>query len=278
MANDALVYHLNGPLFHLDLLMVGYSQGDDAATQTEIRWFQQKAENEQELNLLGRNASARGRLREAENDWRRAEALAARGNPAQAAFSYAQDQTLNKALAGVCDFPLTETVSNSLMAIGAALCGRVSPEGTWTNELSDHMPIGTLWKEIYFPSVKAAGALHSGNAQRVLEELHSAPSYDRVYPYIPYLRGLALLRQKDGHGAEAEFRKIVERPGSSWFLSCPQFHSLSRLGLARAQAMTGDLDIARATYKDLLEYWRDADSDYKPAIEARREYQALPKQ
>lgn len=144
--------------------------------------------------------------------------------------------------------------------------------------MSDHMPLGTLWKEVYFPSIKAAGALHSGNALEVLDELHLAPSYDRVYPYVPYLRGLAQLKQRDGHAAAAEFRKIVDHAGSSWNISCPQFHSLSRLGLARAQAMTGELDNARATYKDLLEYWKDADSDYKPALEARREYQTLIKQ
>jgi hypothetical protein len=262
-ANDALAHHLNATLFHGDLFVIALSQGNDAAAQAEVRWFQQKNKSEDLLQSLGWQVSARGRLREAQNDWLRAKALA--------------DQAINQALAGSCDFSLAPTVSNPLMAIGAALCGRVSSERVWTKELSEHMPIGTLWKEVYFPSIQAAGALHRADAQKALEELRLAPGYDRSYPYVPFLRGIALLSQKDGHAAEVEFRKVTEHPGATWDLSCPQLHSLSRLGLARAQAMSSDKENARISYKQLLDYWKDADNDYKPAIEARREYQALLK-
>jgi tetratricopeptide (TPR) repeat protein/predicted Ser/Thr protein kinase len=263
-ANDALAHHLNAALFHKSLLLVGLSQGNDAAVQAEVRWFQQKNKSEDILEALGWQASARGRLREALDDWRRAEAL--------------WDKTINQALAGSCDIPPAQTVSNSLTAIGAALCGRVSSEHVWTTELSEHMPIGTLWKEVYYPSIKAAGALHRADAKKALEELHMAPGYDRSFVYVPYFRGQALLLQMNGAGAEAEFRKLTDHVGAAWDLSCPQLNTLSRLGLARAQAMSGDKENARISYKQLLEYWKDADSDYKPAIEASREYLALLKQ
>ena len=143
--------------------------------------------------------------------------------------------------------------------------------------MSKRIPIGTVWKDVYLPAIKAAEALHGAKPAKAVETLSVAPAYERVYLYVPYLRGLAFLRQRKGTEAGVEFRKVVDHPGASWnFL--PEIYPLSRLGLARAHTMTGDLDNARSSYKALLEYWKDADADYKPALEARREYQALLKQ
>lgn len=203
-----------------------------------------------------------------------------RRNLPRAASLHAQEVAINQSFAGACDLTHVEMVSTPMMAIGLALCGRVLPEQVWTNEMSKRIPIGTVWKDIYLPAIKATEALHSADPARALDALHPAPAYERVYPYVPYLRGMALLRQRKGAEAAVDFGKVVNNPGVHWIVlasNCPQLYSLSRLGLARAQAMSGDEANARNSYKDLLEYWKDADSDYKPAIEARREYQALQK-
>jgi len=281
IANDALAQHLDPPRFHQRLLAISLIQADQAAMQKEILWFQQRTENESMLRVLGANAAGRGRLREAQDDWHRAAAMTRRSDPAGRASSYALDATIGKALADDCDQTHAQIVFTPLMAISLALCGRVLPEKAWVEELSKRGQIGTLLNDVYLPAIEAAEALHAAQPEKVLEAFHPAPAYERVYPYIPYLRGLAFLRLRKGAEAAVEFRKVVEHPGASWILffdvSCPQLYQSSRLGLARALVMSGEVESAKSGYKELLEYWKDADHDFRPAIDARREYQALLK-
>jgi len=50
------------------------------------------------------------------------------------------------------------------------------------------------------------------------------------------------------------------------------FGALAQVGLARAYALSGDTDKARAAYNDFLTLWKDADPDIPILIEAKREY------
>jgi len=47
---------------------------------------------------------------------------------------------------------------------------------------------------------------------------------------------------------------------------------LSRLQLARAEAMSGDLAEARQEYRDFLSLWKDADGDVPLLERAKSEY------
>ena len=69
---------------------------------------------------------------------------------------------------------------------------------------------------------------------------------------------LAFLRAKRGAEAAAEFQKIVDHRGIA--PTTPE-HSLAKLGLGRAYAMTGDTAKARAAYQDFFALWKDADPD-----------------
>ena len=52
-------------------------------------------------------------------------------------------------------------------------------------------------------------------------------------------------------------------------------HPISRLYLARALNMAGDIVGARAAYQDLLALWKDADPDMPLLLQAKAEYAKL---
>jgi len=87
-----------------------------------------------------------------------------------------------------------------------------------------------------------------------------------------YVRGLAYLKAKRGAEAAAEFQKIVQHRGIA-----PTFpeHSLAKLGLGRAFAMTGDTAKATAAYQDFFALWKDADAEITILQDAKREYEKV---
>jgi len=129
-----------------------------------------------------------------------------------------------------------------------------------------------------------------GNRLQVANELNGEESiaystatalpYERAYPEVAYLRGLAYLRWKKGAEAAAEFKKILDHKGTSWGSTWrdPNWglhYSISYLGLARALALAGDAVPARRAYEDLFVAWKDADTDIPILQQARAEYAKL---
>jgi hypothetical protein len=137
--------------------------------------------------------------------------------------------------------------------------------------------VDTLWNAVKLPAIQAALELKGNNPAKAIELLQSAAPYERRYPYVMYLRGLAYVEAHDGDRAGVEFRKILDHKGAYWMLaSGGLYYPLSYLGLARAAAMSGDTAKARRAYQDLFGLWKDADPDLLPLIRARKEYAALP--
>lgn len=52
--------------------------------------------------------------------------------------------------------------------------------------------------------------------------------------------------------------------------------ALARLGLARAEGLSGNTAKARATYQDFLTRWKDADADIPILKQAKAEIAKLP--
>jgi hypothetical protein len=87
-----------------------------------------------------------------------------------------------------------------------------------------------------------------------------------------YLRGTALLAQKKGPEAAAEFQKLLDNRNISPNEITPP---LAQLGLARARALSGDTTKARTGYQDFLATWKDADPDLPILKQAKSEYAKL---
>jgi eukaryotic-like serine/threonine-protein kinase len=76
-----------------------------------------------------------------------------------------------------------------------------------------------------------------------------------------------------GAEAAAEFQRVLDHKGASWYWG--PYYPLAYVGLARAAVLTGDTARARRAYQDFLALWKDADSDLPILKEAKAEYAKL---
>jgi eukaryotic-like serine/threonine-protein kinase len=161
------------------------------------------------------------------------------------------------------------------VAAALAISGDGSRSQSITEELGRRFPNDTLLHSVGIPSVAALNALNRKAPDQAIEGLRAATPYEfgnsqGMFPI--YIRGLAYLQAKRGTEAVAEFQKIVDHRGID---PTGVQHSLAKLCLGRAYAMTGDSAKARAAYQDFLALWKDADPDVPVLKEAKAEYAKL---
>ncbi|HUR34989.1 MAG TPA: protein kinase [Vicinamibacterales bacterium] len=151
------------------------------------------------------------------------------------------------------------------------LCSQFGEADQLLRELRERFPSATLTNRISIPIAEAAEALQRGNSKAALEILERVKPYDRASRsafWSEYLRGQALLRQRQGAEAATEFTRILDHRGED---PTSSVYPLARLGLARAQAITGDVGNARQTYDAFLGSWADGDAGLKLVADARDE-------
>jgi tetratricopeptide (TPR) repeat protein len=133
-------------------------------------------------------------------------------------------------------------------------------------------PQNTLLNLVEIPVAKAAMEIHLNHGTKAVELLNAAKPYERARLEVMYTRGLAYLQTKAGHEAAAEFQRIIGNRGAA---GLDVLYPLSHLGLARANALMGDLPKARKSYQDFFALWKDADSDIPILIQAKQDYAKL---
>jgi len=139
-------------------------------------------------------------------------------------------------------------------------------------------PQHTLFNNVSLPSIRAAIALGRKKPGEGIRELQRAAPYDFTQPpdvldgATMYYRGVAYLELHSGNEAAAQFRKILDNPGT---VPIGILRPLSHLGLARAFAVTGDNDKSLAEYREFLALWKNADRDLRLLHEAKAEYARL---
>jgi serine/threonine protein kinase/Flp pilus assembly protein TadD len=166
-------------------------------------------------------------------------------------------------------------------AFALALCGETGPALKEMERLAAEAPNNTLANEIYLPEVKAAAALLQHHPEQVAGLLSPAAPYLLVTK-VPHLLGRASLEMKNAQQAITDFepgiryRALGLGEGATGASQVPDY-SLCLLGTARAQTQI-DRAAATRSYEQLLQIWKNADADFIPAQEARRELAALPVQ
>jgi hypothetical protein len=162
-------------------------------------------------------------------------------------------------------------------ALAAAACGDGPRAEKLAAASAQRLPNGTLWNAVQLPAVRAAAALAARQPATVVKLLATATPYERAFPEVTYLRGLAFLMLGEGTDAAAAFRRILDEKGTAWDLDYastglarPLIRSLSEAGLARASEIAGDVDTAGKAREDFLGLWRDADVPL-PAVLTRPE-------
>jgi serine/threonine protein kinase len=163
-------------------------------------------------------------------------------------------------------------------ALALALCGDTGPGLKAAEQLASENPTNTLATEIYLPQVKAAVALAQHHPEQVATVLVPAGPYPLVSK-AAHLLGRASLELNQPQKAVTDFepgiryRPLALGEGATNTGQSPDY-GLCLLGTARAQAHF-DKAAATKSYTQLLDIWKNADADFIPAQEARRELAAL---
>jgi DNA-binding winged helix-turn-helix (wHTH) protein/tetratricopeptide (TPR) repeat protein len=160
-------------------------------------------------------------------------------------------------------------------ALTLALSGFAEETDSIVNELTVADPEHTIINSVLAPIVRAGIALGRNQPAQAIEELRLVAPYDLGFcaALAPlHLRAHSYLLQGLGLEAAREFERILDHQGSEPF---SPFHTVAPLGLARAQAMAGNVVASLQAYEVFLNGWIDADSDIPVLIDARQEYRLL---
>ncbi len=268
-----------------ELYDLAFLTGDAGGMQREMKWAEGKPSEYLLLNVAATAAAAHGQMRQAEQFVERSErvtgGLGFKGTTAgtEASWAVIQAEVGNASRAReatAASSALAHTRNNMVpVALALALTGDISRPPMIMDELGRRFPADTILHKVSIPSVSALVAIDRKAPDQAIAALESATPYELglIQGLLPiYFRGLAYLEAKRGPAAAAEFQKIVDHRGIN---PVGPEHSLAKLGLGRAWAMTGDTAKAKIAYQDFFALWKNADPDVPILKEAQTEYARL---
>ncbi len=288
---DSLAHNVDSPWFPLLLYNVDFLQNDAAGMEREVVDATGKPGiDDQILFLESETAAYNGEFAKSRELTRRAADSAERTNENETAAEYLGHSAVREALVGNMDAAKQDAKTsilrsdsrqgNAYSAIALALAGDSAPAARLSDDLRKNFPADTIVQYDDLPMIRAATALHSGEASRAVEALAEAEPYELgqtnysftfvLYPV--YLRGQAYLAAKQGAAAQAEFQKILDHYS---VVGNQPIGALAHLGLARSYTLQGDIPKARAAYSDFLSLWKNADPDVPLVKQAKVEFAKL---
>lgn len=279
----AMAQKLESSAMHYDLYVMAFMRGDTAAMQQQFDWAKGKPNEYAAISWQVDTAEFAGQLRQAREFSRRSSDLAQRRDLKEIVAHLAADDGLREAIFGHCQEATEDTAkaldivrSNTVLIRASralALCGEVGEAQSLADELAKRNPQDTLINAVWLPTVRAVIEIHHGNPAQAIQLLQATSPYEGAASFWPiYFRGQAYLRQGAGTAAAAEFQKILDHRGQE---PASRLYPLAHLGLARAEALTGETSKSRQAYQDFLALWKDADADLHILVEAKKEYEKL---
>jgi eukaryotic-like serine/threonine-protein kinase len=149
--------------------------------------------------------------------------------------------------------------------------GKVAQAEALAVKLNRIGPEDTIAQQVYLPLVRSAVERKRGNVTQALDLLAQSKLHDFTLDQY-YQRAQSYLAAGDPRKAVAELETLLGHRGWwTWAVYAP----LAHLGLARAYAMQGDTDKAKANYQDFLTLWKDADPTIPIYTQAKTEYAKL---
>lgn len=249
---------------------VAFLRGDTASMEQALRSVSGK---DFELALLTRQADTEayyGRMGRSREITARLTALAReRGSPAAIAFVEAGGAA-REVLVGNLDLARQRANAvlekkpgrNALEVLAGVLgsTGDAAKAEALCRALQKENPNNTYIRDYWLPLIHAQMDLAQHRPTAALTAVEPALAFDlgtgRLYP--TYLRGLAYLQAGNGAAAALEFQRILDHPNV--VVNAP-YGALARLGLARAYALQGNKQQARANCEKFLALWKGADGD-----------------
>ena len=291
--NLETVKKIEDPILRVNWFGVAFVLADTAEMDKQMAWSAAKPQGED--NFLAAKSDAEGyygHAKIAREFTNKAFESALRDDQKETAAQWKMDGALREVEFGNRQIAKEETAAARILtlshdteilaAIALARTGDVTEAEKLAKDLEKQYPLDTLVNNYWLPVIRASEEDARNNATKAIQLLQSSAPYELASPvawsglggpmYPAYLRGEAYLQLRRGNDAAAEYQKIVDHPG--FMMACP-LRALAHLGLARAYAMQGDTVKAKATYKDFLTLWKDADSDIPILKAAKAEYAKL---
>ncbi len=270
---------------HESLYELAFLNGDADGMQRQVTWSAGKPSEYLLLISMADAAAARGQMQKAEGLVQRSVQVSDRLGFKETTADTQAGFALRQAVVGNASKAKELAASSSALAHGRrnmesvavalAMTGDVSRAQTIADDLGRRFPDDTLLHQVSIPVVQALIEMDRKTPEKAIAALQATTPYElgfnqELFPM--YIRGLAYLQAKRGAEAAAEFQKMVDHRGIE--PTSPN-HSLAKLGLGRAYAVTGDTAKARAAYQDFFALWKDADPDVPILKEAKAEYEHL---
>jgi tetratricopeptide (TPR) repeat protein len=259
---------------------------NDAAAQTRELTLLRETHGAIWAPVLEARASAfAGRVAAAHELFQRGVQMAVRDRFQELGAQWTVEDAETHAIAGQCgeaqrEIPVALGMSRDNFTLERAsrtlaLCGRADESQRLAAELATRFATASLTQRIQRPVTAAALALQRGQPTRAVDLLERVAPYDHAPAsefWPTYLRGQALLKQKDWRSAATQFQRILDHRGQA---PTSPLYPLASLGRARAHAATGERDSARAAYERFFALWGGADATLESVQAARREYAKL---
>jgi serine/threonine protein kinase len=169
-------------------------------------------------------------------------------------------------------------------AFALALSGKSALALPFAARMERQYPEDTFVHFNYSPALRALIAINEGNPAKAIELVTISKTYEfgqtgvSIYYwygalYPTYVRGLAYRLLHKNREAAAEFRSMLDHPG---VLLADPIGAATRVQLARALRDAGDIEGAKAAYRDFFALWKDADDPEIPLLhQAKSEYARL---
>jgi DNA-binding winged helix-turn-helix (wHTH) protein/tetratricopeptide (TPR) repeat protein len=272
---------------HRTLFEIAFMQHDTAAMQREMSWAAGADRENDMLTVEALVLASEGKLHAARQLYERSwSASLQHGLKDDAAYSMAGEalteadfgnsrQAIDRANTAVRlgdGIDARETAAEAL-----AVAGDSRQSQALADDLKHRFPAHKLLNLAALPSAAATIELRANNPAKAVQTLEQAAPYDlcEFASLSPiYVRGQAYLGLHDGKEAAAEFQRILDHSGID---PTSQRHPLARLGLARAYALSADLDDSRKAYEEFISEWSGADPDLPILQQAKAEYARLKK-
>ncbi len=291
MFEQALAHKLDSGTLRLGIYYLAFLRGDSAQMAQQLAWGAGKPGAEDPLlSVQSDTEGYYGRLTRARDYSRRAMDSAVRADSKETAALWQVNAAVREAEFGNVEAAKQDVSAalalapgrdvKVLSALALARVGDSARAKAMVEQLEKSDPLNTVLKLYWLPTLKATIELNGGNSARALVFLEAAAPYELGEPppvqegtlYPAYLRGQAYLAAHNGGAAATEFQKLLDHRG---IVTNFPLGALAHLGLARANALSGDIAKSKTAYQDFFALWKDADPDIPILKEAKAEYEKL---
>ena len=286
---EAFSRKLDDPSLHANLYAVGFAKGDFALMQRELSWAAGKPNGEDSLLAAQSDTEAYfGRLQKAREYTRRAVESAKRAELPESAAVWEVEAAMREAMFGYPEEARKHVESalqlapesKDVRALASLVFARLGEDSKAQKILDDLRALyvsNMVIQKAWLPVVQAEMKLRKKQYADAINSLEGVTPYEKGQLtgnlsdscMIPaFLRGEAQLGAGNARQALAEFQKFSTDAGivgSCW--SAP----LAKLGMARAEAMSGSTSRAKEAYAKFLEQWKSADPEIPALRQAKAE-------